>query len=230
VTNSGSSPATGVVIDVQYAASLQFDRASGAGRTDDLPRRTATWRVAEIAGGQTVRKQLNCRCASPDESGAVVRATATADRLTDTPTGEARTIIARGAGVAPPPVVPEGGSLKVTVSDLADPIMIGGKTTYVVTLTIERTVADQDVAITLEASAGLELVGSSGPTALASRSQDGRSADVTPITELAAGEKVVYRITATGRQAGKQQLRVTVKSKLAPAGITAEGETTVNMP
>jgi hypothetical protein len=120
--------------------------------------------------------------------------------------------------------------LQLTVSDLADPIMIGGKTTYIITLTNERTAADQDVAITLETSAGLELAGSSGPTAMASRSQDGHSADITPITEFLPGEKVVYRITATGRQAGQQQLRVSVKSKLAPEGVTAQGETTVNMP
>ena len=229
VTNTGGAAARNVRIDVQYAASLQFDRASGLGRTDDLPRRRTQWQVAEIPVGQTVRKQLNCRCAAADEAGAIVEVTAAADGLADSPAAEARTLIAAALG-SPPPMAPAAGSLQVTVSDLADPIMIGGKTTYVVTLTNERTVADQDVAVTLEASAGLEIAGSSGPTALASRSPDGRTADLTPITELTPGEKVIYRITATGRQAGKHQLQVTAKSRLSSEGTTAQGETTVNMP
>jgi hypothetical protein len=213
---------------VQYAASLQFDRASGQGRTDDLARRTTHWQVAELPVGQTVRKQLNCRCASPDDAGAVVLATASADGVTGALPAEARTLIAAAPG-SPPTVAPAAGSLQVTVSDLADPIMIGGKTTYIVTLTNERQTTDQDVGVELEASPGLEITGSSGPTrGIASRSQDGRRADLTPITELAPGEKVVYRITATGRQAGKQQLRVTAKSRHSPEGSTAQAETTVN--
>jgi hypothetical protein len=131
----------------------------------------------------------------------------------------------------PPVSPPAAGSLKVMVGDLFDPIMVGGKTTIVITLTNERTVADEDVAITVEVSEGLKITGGSGPTAIARVAPDGRSADITPVAEIGAGETLAaYKIDATGTAAGKQTVRVTVKSKLTAAGVSATSETTVNRP
>jgi hypothetical protein len=236
VANRGSQAAQGVLIDVQFGASLAFDRASGAGRSDDLARRMTQWRVDEIGGGQIVRKQLNCRCAMADEAGALVQAAVTSREMQTAATGEARTIITgETAGsrppATPPSTPPAAGDLKLTVGDLSDPIMLGGKTTIVVVVKNEQAVADENVAVTLQVSDGLKVEGGTGPTAIASVSADGRTVEFAPVTEVAPGETLPqFRIDATGAKVGKQAVRVTVRSKLSPAGTTADSDTTVNMP
>jgi hypothetical protein len=55
--------------------------------------------------------------------------------------------------------------------------------------------------------------------------------ELTPIAEIRAGEQVPdYKVEVEGTKAGRQKFRVIVKSTRTPTGITAEGETTVNMP
>jgi uncharacterized repeat protein (TIGR01451 family) len=231
VTNSGSTAATGVIIEAQYAASLQFDRASSNGRSDDLARRTTRWQVGDLASGQTIRKQLHCRCLAPDEAGTTLRVNAVSEQVKNAQPAEARTVIAPDPMASRPPVAPPAaGGLKVMVGDLFDPIMIGGKTTIVVSITNERTVADENVAITIEVPDGLQITASSGPTDIARVAPDRRSVEITPVAEVMPGETLVYKIDCTGTAAGKHTARATVKSTRSPAGVTGTSETTVNRP
>jgi uncharacterized repeat protein (TIGR01451 family) len=236
VTNSGTAAATNVLIDVQYGVNLELVEAS-EGHVDDPRRLMTQWRIAQLAGGETVRRQVNCRCLNPDQAGALVQATVTSDR-TAPQTGETRTIITPGAAPPPvgpagrpPPVAPPAGNLAVTIRESADPIMQGGKTTYVIEIKNERAVSDRDVTLTLELSAGLKVVAARGPTDIVSVSADGRTVTLNPVAELRAGETLAaYSIEASGEMAGKQQARAVVKSALGPAGVTAQTETTVNQP
>ncbi len=239
VANRGSQPAKGVRLDVQYGAEFEFDRASGAGRTDDLARRTTQWRVGDITGGQTIRKQLNLRSLAAANS-AVVQAAATAENLTAPQTASAATKVgAAASAVTPPPMNPSNppvtppaaGDLKLTVGDLSDPIMLGGKTTIVVVVKNERAVSDENVTVTVQVSEGLKIAGATGPTGIATIAMDARSIEFVPVTEITAGETLrAFKIDATGEKAGKQTVRVSVTSKRSPAGVTAESDTTVNMP
>jgi uncharacterized repeat protein (TIGR01451 family) len=243
VANRGTQVAKGVVIDVQFGSDFEFDRASGAGRTDDLPRRRTQWRVGDIAGGQTIRKQLNLRCAKADGAASAVQASASAENF---PAGQAAAASTRITGgepavrptpmnptspVTPPVTPPAMGELTLTVGDLSDPIMLGGKTTIAIVVKNGRTVADENVTVSVQVDAGLKVAGGTGPTGISGISADGLTVEFTPVTEIGPGETLAaFRIDATGTKAGKQAVRVTVKSKLTPAGVTATSETTVNMP
>jgi uncharacterized repeat protein (TIGR01451 family) len=239
VANRGSQPARGVQLDVQFAAPFEFDRASGAGRTDDLARRTTQWRVGDIAAGQSIRKQLNLRCAKAGDAAAV-QAAATATNISEPQTASAATKIAAAASAVtptpmsptnPPVTPPAAGDLKLTVGDLSDPIMLGGKTTIAIVVKNERAVPDENVTITVQVSDGLKVTGGTGPTGISSISTDGRTVEFTPVTEITAGETLrAFRIDAIGEKAGKQIVRVTVTSQRSPTGVTAESDTTVNMP
>ena len=243
VTNSGTAATANVTINVQYGVNLELTEAS-RGHIDDPRRLTTEWRGVQIAGGETITRQLNCRCLNIDDQ-ASVRATISAAGITPQ-SAETRTTIL--AGSAPPrgierPMPPRGqdapaqppaadvpGSLKATIAETADPIQVGRSTTYVITLTNDRAVSDQDVAITLQLSEGLKVTGAKGPTGIASSSPDSRVVELTPLRELRAGEQAVYRIEVTGTRAGKQRGKVTAKSTRTPAGTSVETETTVNMP
>ena len=234
VTNAGSTAATNVLIRVEYGVNLELVEAT-RDHQDDLRRRTTQWQVAQIGPGETVRKRLNCRCLNPDEN-ALVRATVTSSQI-GTQTATARTVITPGASapmsrspVERPMDPPVAGSLKITVRDLADPIRLGESATYLITVTNERAAPDRDVALTLELTPGLRFKRSSGPTDVAAFGAQNRVVEITPVAEARPGEILEYRVEVTGSAAGKQRLRATARSSRSPAGVSAEAETTVNMP
>jgi uncharacterized repeat protein (TIGR01451 family) len=236
VTNTGTAAASGVVIQVQYGVNLELKEATG-GHKDDPRNFTTTWRVAQLAGGESIRRQLNCRALNADPR-ATVKASVTSDQNRIAEIGQTVTEITAAAapppvrpGVEPVPEAPVAGNLKVVVRDLADPIMLGAKTTYLIQITNQRAAADHDVAITLQLSEGLKVTGIAGPTGAANSSPDGRTVELTPVAEIRANEQLPdYKVEVEGTKAGKQKLQVIVKSARTPAGVTAEAETTVNMP
>jgi hypothetical protein len=246
VTNSGASAATNVAIEVLYGINLRFHE--GSGQFEEEPdRRTMRWRIPQIAAGDTIRKQLNCVCLNADETPATVRATVTSDQTRTTPqAAEARTIITPGAtrpptdpmgrdaGSRPPVDPPAAGKLNVTIRELADPIVAGDKTTYIVEISNDRTVSDRDVTLTLQLPDGLQFTKENkarGPTGIAAVSADGRTIEMSPIAEARAGEPLpMYQIEVLGVRAGKHKVRATVTSVGTPTGVSVEAETTVNAP
>jgi hypothetical protein len=238
LTNAGAATANEVVVDVQYGINLRLEAASG--KFEEEPqRRTMHWRIGTVAGGATVRKQLNCRCLNPDEAPATVRATVTSSETRATPqSAEARTVIIPGSAPPPvgpttrPPVAPAGeGDLVVTIRELADPIMVGGKTTYIIEIKNDRKVSDQDVTLSVRLPDGLKIINSRGPTALSGVAELGRVAEMTPVTEIRAAETLAaYQVEVSGEKSGKYRVQATVTSTRSPAGVTAEAETTVNAP
>jgi uncharacterized repeat protein (TIGR01451 family) len=235
VSNTGTSAASGVTISVQWGVNLKLDRAT-AEHKDDIPNRTTTWRIAQLAGGESIRRQLNCICQNPDPR-ALVKASVTSEQNRVADIGQTTTEIVAAAappvrpGVEPMPEVPVAGDLKVAVRDLADPIMLGAKTTYVIQITNQRAATDRDVAITLQLSEGLKVVGIVGPTGFLRGTPDGRTVELTPVAEVRANEQLPdYKIEVEGTKAGQQEMQVIVKSARSPAGVAGEAETTVNMP
>ncbi|MEX2174565.1 MAG: hypothetical protein WD872_09395 [Pirellulaceae bacterium] len=237
VANAGSSPATGVQIDVRYGISLDLVEAT-RGHQDDPQRRSTRWSIAELAGGETIRRQLNLRGLNADESGAFVSASVVSDQTRVAPVSDVTQTILT-PGVARPPVPPTttrppadppvAGRLKVTIGDLFDPIMLGGKTTYIVTITNESTAADQEVMLSLQLADGLEFIRATGPTGVAASLPNG--IELAPIAEIRPGETLApYRIEVSGLKAGTHAAQVQVTSSRLPTGATAQTDTTVNMP
>lgn len=233
VSNTGTSAATGVVIQVQYGVNLELKEAT-RGHSDDPRNFTTTWRIAQLDGGESIRRQLNCVALNADPR-ATVKASVTSDQVRTPEVGQTMTEITAaaappvGPGVRPMPEVP--GDLKVVVRDLADPIALGGKTTYLIQIANQSTSPDREVALTLQLSEGLKVAGIAGPTGYLRGTPDGRTVEITPVAEVRAGEQLPeYKVEVEGTKAGKQKLQVIVKSARSPAGVTAEAETTVNMP
>jgi uncharacterized repeat protein (TIGR01451 family) len=234
--NNGSGAATNVVLSVTWGVNQQFDQAT-RDHEDDFARLTTRWRIVQLAGGQTVTRQLNLLCLNPDPS-AIVRATATSQQ-TAAIMSEAFTVITGGAaGPAPPggrvlPGTGAAGNLKISAVALANPIMVGAVTTYSISVANERAVGDRDVAVTIQLlDDGLSFtrtpVLSSPSRALRS---GGNSIEFEPVRELRPSEELApFSIQLQGVKAGRHKLRVTVTSGLSPTGVIAESETTVNMP
>jgi hypothetical protein len=161
-----------------------------------------------------------------------VQATASSEQTAQA-IAETVTQIAPGAAapverpmIDPPPAA---GNLKVTIADMSDPIKVGEKTTLLIEISNERMVADSDVVLTLELSDGLRVTGASGPSAVTNSLPNG--IEFAPVASIRPGEKLpAYKIEVTALKAGKQKSRITAKSARTTTAVSAEAETTVNMP
>jgi hypothetical protein len=167
----------------------------------------------------------------------------TSDQTRASPqSAEARTTIKPGvtrppAGTVPdatdrPPIEPPAaGNLKVAIRELADPIIVGGKTTYIVEILNDRQVSDRDVTLKLSIPDGMQFATSRGPTEIVGVSQDGRTVEMKPVAEIRAGEALAaYQVEVSGAKPGKYKVRATVTSVRTPLGVSVEAETTVNAP
>jgi uncharacterized repeat protein (TIGR01451 family) len=246
--NTSSAPATNVDLVVSWVPTLQVEQASPGGDPDPAARRIR-WRVAQLAPGETVSRRLQFRCLNLDER-ATVRAVI-ASQQTSSVMHEAVTAILPGIAApeppgpvpprtfpstpAPPapPVQPPAaaGTLKITASAQADPILLNGTTTYVITVRNERPLADQDLALSVQVEGdGLAIVKVPGSPVPALRTS-ATSVDFTPVRQVFAGEQLnPYRIEIQGLRPGRHKLRITATSALAPTGVVAEAETTVTPP
>ncbi len=241
VQNTGAAPATNVVLALNWAPSLDFDRATNS-REDQIERRTTLWRIPEVRGGQSVTKVLRCLCREADER-AEVRASVTSQQ-TAAVSQVATTRIVPGLSATPPPrpfPAPQpapaaAGSLKVAASLLANPIKQGDAAICVITVTNDRTVTDQDVAISVQlVGDGLRLTRAPVKASATPAVRVGAdSIEFAPIREMRAGEALnqtaPYRIEVEGARPGRHKIRVTVTSSRSPQGVVAEAELTVSAP
>ena len=105
---------------------------------------------------------------------------------------------------------------------------MGEGTAYVISIKNQRTVADQNVVLTVELPAGLKFASLTGPGDRRNVSPDGKTIQVNPIQEVRPGETLPpFHLEATGQLPGEQVLKVTVTSRLSPQGVTAQETTTV---
>jgi uncharacterized repeat protein (TIGR01451 family) len=244
IKNNGSSPATNATLAVSWGVNLELLEAS-RGHEDNIPQLTTRWRIAQLAGGESLTKQLNFRCLNADEQGAVVRATVSAQQ-TAAVTNQIATVILPGA-VAPPAAPPPSsavpsrpdvgpappsapGSLRVTASATANPIMVNGATTYLINITNDRSVPDQDVALSVQVVGDGLTIRATGTSPTPVTSASPLAIDFAGIREMRAGEQLAapYRIEARGVQPGRYKLRITATSALNRAGVTTEAELVVN--
>jgi len=99
VKNNGSAPAANVDLAVTWDSSFEVTEAT-RGHIDDLARSTTRWRIAQIAAGEKITRQLNCRCRNPNETGAGVRAIVSSEQ-TATVTNELVTVVVPMAAGGP---------------------------------------------------------------------------------------------------------------------------------
>jgi hypothetical protein len=233
------------VLAVNWGANLELTEAS-QGHQDDISRLTTQWRIAQLNGGETQTRQLNFMCLREEPQGAVVRATIRSDQ-TAAVGSQASTIISPGAlppqrslqpqGAAPlrpggniPPSAGASGALRVTATAQANPIGLGQTTNVLIFVTNERSAADRDVAVSVQAlDDGLTMnVTGTSPTPVVASSA--AAIDFGAIREMRPGEQLAspFRIEVRGVKAGPHRIRVSAASGLTPTGTATETEVIVN--
>ena len=115
------------------------------------------------------------------------------------------------------------GKLKLSISDLSDPIKIGGTTKYLIIVENTGPQTDKNISLRINIPAGMRLVDFDGKIA----KQDARLLEVEPIAELAAGEKETFRLELAADEVGKMRLTASASSDLSGDDVQADELTTV---
>ena len=119
--------------------------------------------------------------------------------------------------------------LTVSITDLDDPVTVGQKITYLVTIRNDRDVSDKQIRIQVELPEGLELVKFTQPhEGKATVDAAERTIQATEIKELLSREQLKpFRVEVIARRSGQFRVQVSVESARSDNVQRIGEETTV---
>jgi uncharacterized repeat protein (TIGR01451 family) len=209
VRNTGTRPATGVVLTDVLPRRTAFVSASDGGRrTDDQ----VEWDLGALPPGGRRTVQLVLRATAAGE--VVNRAAVRADR-TPKAEAEAATVFEAATG------------LTVDVEDQDDPVEVGAETKYLITVLNQGTAPATGVVVRATAPEQMEVRGAAGP---APHRQEGRRVTFGAITLQPHDEKV-YEVRVKALRPGDVRFRVEVSAdQLTTGPVRREESTTIYNP
>lgn len=171
------------------------------------------WRIDGLDPGRSATLQVHCRCtlAAPRACNRVTVTTTEGARADD----EACFEIRGGQG-----------GLTMTVSDVRDPVAVGGETSYEILVRNDGQVADRQVTVVAVVPPEMTpiAVGTTGPT---QPTIQGRTVNFRPAGEIRPGETLRYSVQVRADGPGSPRLSVTLSSAGRPQPLTVEESTVI---
>jgi uncharacterized repeat protein (TIGR01451 family) len=208
VSNPGTAPAKDVELVAYLPKGMKFVEANNHG-SYDARQHAVYWSLEELPAHKTGDVQL---VTLPTESGdQTIRVQGKAQQgLADE---KQETIAVEGVS-----------ALSFQISDLADPLEIGGQATYEVRVTNSGSKSATNVQVSALLPAEMTPIDATGPTT--SKLQNGKIM-FEPIARLAPKEEKTFRIRAEATKAGDLRVRVQLTSDDLQQAVTQEESTRV---
>jgi len=218
LTNPGPGPLEEIVIANNFETSLQPEQATEGSSWIST---ALGWKLDSLAAGKTIRREIVFKSLR-EAPQACNRVTVTGRGLAQV-TEEACFEIA--AEQAEPPAAPaeQPAAISVSVAETADPVKVGGETTYQVLVENKTEQSQFDVALTATFGDEFKLEGLSSPV-------EGRvrptGVQFPAVRELRAGETATYEFRMKAVRAADARFRVEVSSR-GQKSVTAEQTTEI---
>ncbi|MCB9875518.1 MAG: DUF11 domain-containing protein [Planctomycetaceae bacterium] len=248
VKNTGDGELTGIRVVYRAPDALLPKRATENYRIESG---ALVWTIGSLGAGKSMEPlTILCDTVSPNNAAETSVLVSTEQGLTNSKRVNTAIRQASAPGVAPPgPARPEvrtqpepeatpgptSGAMRVSVSDISDPIRVGETVTYLVQLENTRQASDKNVYITYYLPQGAKFVSLVDdkfvPVDGLRVSPDKLTITMErPIVEIRPGEKLPpYRLQVEGTRVGKMELRVEVSSVLSgDQPVIATADTRVN--
>ncbi|MGD9722131.1 MAG: hypothetical protein AB7O59_12185 [Pirellulales bacterium] len=223
VTNRGSTALDDLVIANNFETSLEPGRATEGNVW--LEGNALGWRVGSLAAGQTLRRDIEMRCLQ-ETPRACNRVTVTARATLPVAEEACLEIVGQRAATAPQ-AASTRRPLRVSVAETADPLRVGGKSTYQILVENLDTASYFDVVVSATLTPELKVDTIAGPVGTQGQVLP-TSLRFTPIRELRAGEAPLsFELHVTAAQAGAAAVKVEVTSKDQAQPVKAEQTTQV---
>lgn len=203
ISNNGDAPADELTVSVALPSGANYlGGVEGAAATPAAVK----WKVAGIPAGAERTFEMKLQLNGMGMNRVVVQAHNEAGIAVS---GQAET------------QVEAISDLKLTVNDPAGPIAVGTDATYELTLTNRGTKSAGEVRVVMQFSEGVEPLGVEGAQANVVPGQ----IVCEPLPQLAAGEKVTFRVKAQADRGGTHQFRVEVTTNDQETRLVTEGTT-----
>ena len=209
ISNPGTAPAKNVSLKVQLPTGLQFVSANNAGSYDKQTR-TVRWLLEELPAADTGEVELTT---IPTQIGQqLIRYQANADKGVQT-MGQKECLV---EGMA---------ALLTQLSDTSDPVLVGEKSSYLISVINQGSKASGNVRVTAQIPAGMEFLAAEGPTNY--RVDPSGLVVFDPIPQLAPKADLNFKVLVRGVKPGDQRLKLSVVSDELTAPVTKEESTQV---
>lgn len=254
VFNRGNVPLTNVRITSTYHAPLRIVRAE-EGFEEKRFQDELVWNLPRLEVGQSRRLRIECQCVS-DAVEACLKAAVTCQEAQPQAKVACLRILpaaAPGAGAAAPPTTPEAkppiasnvkpapalpemrtpsappqrpADLKLTMTDLADPIRVGSETTYRVIVRNDGEVSAQGVELAVMLPPELVVVDTRVEERAIPSVPIAGGVRFEKVAELRGGKSITYTILCKSVKAGVAQVTATVGStgQSRPISVTEATE------
>jgi uncharacterized repeat protein (TIGR01451 family) len=208
VTNPGTAPAKQVELVANLPAGLKFISANNAGYYEEASR-TVRWRLAELPANETGSVEL---VTMPVEAGKhIIGLHGTAQK---------------GLTVAKEqPVIVEGiAAILFQVADTADPIEVGGETTYEVRVVNQGSKAAANVQLSVDLPSEVKFAAAEGPTRYR---LDGSRVSFDGLAQLAPKAEAAYHVRVKAVRPGDLRARFQLMTDDMQSPVTKEESTRV---
>jgi len=190
ITNKGDAAATNTVLTDTVPAGTSFVEASDGGRFADGK---VTWELGTLAVDATKTVTLTLKA----DSRGTVRNMASVTAVCSSASAEASTDV---KGIP---------AILLELIDLEDPIEVGARETYVITITNQGSADDTNIALTCTLPDEEDYVSADGPT---KGKLDEKVLTFEPLRTLEPKDKAVYRVVVKGTKAGDVRFKIRLTS------------------
>ena len=205
VANPGTAAARNVELVTMLPRGLKFLSTNNSGHYDQA-RHAIVWSLETLPAGEMGRAQFKAR---PIEMGQhIVKAQAKADR--DLKSSQEHKLLVEGIA-----------ALYFGIVDQTDPIEVGGRTTYVLTVENQGSQAASNVRFVAELPTGMKPINGERGTIRDQR------IFFEPIARLAPKAKTSFRIVVQGLTQGDHKIRVEMNSDDISSPVIKEESTRV---
>jgi uncharacterized repeat protein (TIGR01451 family) len=217
VTNRGATAIENLEVADNFETTLE--PASATRDWQWLAGGALGWKVASFEPGRTLRYEIELKCLR-ETPRACNRVTVSAPGME--PVADEACMEIAGEGGQAPAAAP--GAVTLSVADTADPIKLGGQTTYQIVLENKGETSVFEVEVSVKYTDELRLQEIGG---LLRGSITAGAVRFPAIRELRAGEPLDFQLRFVGARAGTGRVQVEVKSRGQPKPVTSEQTTEV---
>ncbi len=208
VSNDGAAATDNVRVMHKVPDGFEFISAD-RGAQYDPQNRMLNWFVGRLDRGEEAQVAVVLNAKSTGEFTHFIRATSEHGAISDSE------VSTRVEGAA---------SLVVDVLDLDDPVEVGVETAYEIRIKNEGTAPAQNVGLTCELPAGMEFLTASGDS---SHANDKELVVFQPVSDVAAGKTLTYRVKVKGTLSGNMRFRTKVSSDSLAEPLASEEMTKI---
>ena len=208
VSNPGTAPAKEVKLVAHLPDGLDFVEANNAGQYDPKTK-SVHWLLEELPANETGQVTLTTLPVEPGEQ--LIELEGTADRGLAAKRQETIQI----EGVA---------AILFQVIDAADPIEVGGETTYEIRVVNQGSKVATNIQLRADLPHELKPLDAQGPTRFAI---DGQTVAFEPLARLAPKADTTFRLTVQGLQPGDLRVQIQLKTDEMETPVTKEESTRV---